>query len=178
MSEKETGFEKKDLLILFASLFCGVAIIAADQITKLLIKSRMVLGESRPFLKGFLEFSYIHNRGGAWGIFSGKTYILLFATLLVMAVCVVLMIRFFKKNKLLLWAMVLVLSGGVGNMIDRIFRNGNVVDFLHFEFFPTFPVFNLADCAIVAGAGLLILYFLLDFLKAKKEKTETRDEDA
>ena len=178
MSDKETGFEKKDLLALFASLFCGVAIIAADQITKLLIKSRMTLGESRPFLKGFLEFSYIHNRGGAWGIFSGKTYILLFATLLVMAVCVVLMIRFFKKNKLLLWAMVLVLSGGVGNMIDRIFRNGNVVDFLHFEFFPTFPVFNLADCAIVAGAGLLILYFLLDFLKAKKEKTETRDEDA
>ena len=55
-------------------------------------------------------------------------------------------------------------------MIDRIFRGGNVVDFLHFEFFPSFPVFNVADCAVVVGAGLLILYFILDTIKEEKQK--------
>ena len=71
------------------------------------------------------------------------------------------------------WAIVLVLSGGVGNMIDRIFRDGNVIDFLHFEFWPTFPVFNVADCAIVVGAGLLILYFFKGIVDEEKKKRST-----
>ena len=57
-------------------------------------------------------------------------------------------------------------------MTDRVFRDGNVVDFLHFEFFPSFPVFNVADCAIVVGAGLLILYFILDAVKEERLKKE------
>jgi signal peptidase II len=53
-------------------------------------------------------------------------------------------------------------------VIDRIFRGGNVVDFLHFEFFPQFPIFNIADCAVVLGAGILILYFLIDTVKERQ----------
>ena len=178
MSNKKTGINQKDILTLAAILLCGAAIIAADQFSKYLIVKNFTLGQSKPFLRGLIEFSYIHNRGGAWGVFSGKTYILLPLTLLIMGICFFLLFRFFRESKLLLWAMVLVLSGGVGNMIDRVFRNGNVVDFLHFEFFPSFPVFNVADCAIVVGAGLLFLYFLLDFFAAKKGKTEQQDENA
>lgn len=177
MRSNKTGIDKKDLLTLLAVLLCGAAVIAADQISKYLVAKYFTLGQSKPFLRGFIEFSYIHNRGGAWGIFSGKRYILLPVTLLIMGICLFLLFKFFRKNKLLLWAMVLVLSGGVGNMIDRIFRDGNVVDFLHFEFFPSFPVFNVADCAIVVGAGLLILYFILDYVAEKKRKTERQDED-
>ena len=55
----------------------------------------------------------------------------------------------------------------------RVFYGGNVVDFLHFEFWPTFPIFNVADCAIVVGAGLLILVFILDAIKDMKSKKET-----
>ena len=178
MRQKETAIGKRDFLILFFALLCGAAIVAADQISKYWIVTNFSLGQSKPFLRGWIEFSYIHNRGAAWGIFSGKTYILLPVTILVMGFCAFLVIKFFQKSKLLLWAMVLVLSGGVGNMIDRIFKDGNVVDFLHFEIFPTFPVFNVADCAIVLGAGLLVLYFLLDFFAEKKNKTEQQDEDA
>ena len=61
-------------------------------------------------------------------------------------------------------------------MYDRIFRGGEVIDFLHFEFWPTFPVFNIADCAIVIGAGLLILYFILDTIKEFKEKRQKNGE--
>ena len=53
-------------------------------------------------------------------------------------------------------------------MIDRIFRGGKVIDFLEFDFI-TFPVFNVADIAVCIGAGLLMLYFVLDMLKEKKE---------
>lgn len=165
------------MLSYILAVVSAVLLLGADQLTKYLISTRFELEESRVFLKGFIEFLYIHNRGSAWGLLYGKTYILIPITVVVMAVCIILYKKYGKKNKLLFWAIMLVLSGGVGNMIDRVFRDGNVIDFLHFEFFPSFPVFNVADCAIVVGAGLLILYFLIDSVKESKHKSvEKADE--
>ena len=152
------------------AVLCGVLLILADQLTKYYISANFLLGESREFINGFINLTYIHNRGGAWGLLYGHTYILVPITLVIMVLCVVLYVKYGKKSRLLLWAISLVLSGGIGNMIDRVFRGGNVVDFLHFEFFPSFPVFNVADCAVVVGAGLLILYFILDTIKEEKQK--------
>ena len=152
------------------AVLCGALLILADQLTKYYISANFLLGESREFINGFINLTYIHNRGGAWGLLYGHTYILVPITLVIMVLCVVLYVKYGKKSRLLLWAISLVLSGGIGNMIDRVFRGGNVVDFLHFEFFPSFPVFNVADCAVVVGAGLLILYFILDTIKEEKQK--------
>ena len=148
-------------------------LLGIDQLTKYLISSNFGMYETQEFLKGFIELTYIHNRGGAWGMLYGRTYILVPLTVAVMLVCIVFFIKYGKKSRLLLWALSLVMSGGLGNMIDRVFRDGNVVDFLHFEFFPSFPVVNIADCAIVVGAGLLILYFILDAVKESKQKKLT-----
>lgn len=152
------------------AVLCGALIILADRLTKYYISVNFVLGESREFINGFINLTYIHNRGGAWGMLYGHTYILIPLTVVIMAVCVFLYIKYGNKSRLLLWAITFVLSGGIGNMIDRVFHGGNVVDFLHFEFFPSFPIFNVADCAIVIGAGLLILYFILDAIKEEKQK--------
>lgn len=152
------------------AFLCGALLVLADQLTKYYISANFVLGESREFINGFINLTYIHNRGVAWGLLYGHTLILVPITLVIMALCVVLYVKYGKKSRLLLWAISLVLSGGIGNMIDRVFREGNVVDFLHFEFFSTFPVFNVADCAVVVGAGLLILYFVLDTVKEEKQK--------
>lgn len=157
------------MLSYFLAVLTGAAVLVADQLTKYLVATNFALGESRTFLKGFLDLTYIQNRGGAWGMLSGKTYLLLVVTVLVMALCVVFYVKYGKKNKLLLWAITLVLSGGVGNMLDRVFNGGGVVDFLHFSFFPSFPVFNIADCAIVLGAGLLMLYFISDGIRESKK---------
>lgn len=160
------------------AIVCGLGLLGLDQYTKYFISSTMTLGESHEFLKGFIDIVYIHNTGGAWGMLSGYTWVLLVLTAIVMVICVVLLIKTGKKNKLLFWAISLVVSGGIGNMIDRIFRGGNVVDFLHFEFFPTFPVFNVADIGVVVGAGLLILYFIIDTVKeAKKPKAVCESEE-
>lgn len=149
---------------------CGALLLLADQLTKYYVSVNFALGESRELLNGFINLTYIHNRGGAWGMLYGYTYILIPITLVIMALCVVLYVKYGNKSRLLLWAITLVLSGGIGNMIDRVFRGGNVIDFLHFEFFPSFPVFNVADCAVVVGAGLLILCFVLDAVKEEKQK--------
>lgn len=152
---------------------CGLAVIGIDRLTKYYIASTFALGEGCDFIKGFIDICYIHNRGAAWGIFSGKTWFLVALTSVVMIVCIFLLIKTFKDNKLMLWAITLVLSGGIGNLIDRVFFGGNVIDFLHFEFWPTFPIFNVADCAIVIGAGLMMLGFLMDMAKDTKNKKET-----
>ena len=147
-------------------------IVDADQYTKLLALKYLSDGTNKPFIKGIMNFSFVENNGGAWGILAGNRWILLAVTAVVMAVIIFVLIKFGRKSKLLFWALTLVLSGGIGNMIDRIFRNGYVIDFLHTEFID-FPTFNVADCAVVIGAGLLILYFVLDTVIEMKKKKQT-----
>lgn len=159
------------------ALALGLFVLALDQFTKYYISSNFALGEGTDFIKGFIDIYYIHNRGAAWGIFSGRTWLLITFTVIVMAVCIVLLVKLSRGSKLMLMSMSLVLSGGIGNLIDRVFRDGNVIDFLHFEFWPDFPVFNVADCAVVLGAGLLILYFCLEMVKEFREKKEKQREN-
>ena len=147
-----------------AVLFLGL-----DQLTKYIVISNMELYETVPFLNGFMDFTYIHNTGGAWGILNRHTWILIVFTAIAMLVCIFVLIKYTKSNKLLFFALCLILSGGLGNMIDRIFRGGKVVDFLHVTFID-FPVFNVADMTVCVGAGLLLLYFVLDTIKERKEK--------
>lgn len=151
---------------------CGILVLVADQITKYFIASNFSLGESAEFINGIIDIIYINNKGGAWGILQGHTWGLLAITSVLLIICFTLLLKLGKSNKLLFWAITLVMFGGIGNMIDRIFRNGNVVDFLHFEFFPQFPVFNVADCAVVVGAGLLIVYFIADCIRDSKIKKQ------
>ena len=158
------------------SLLCGFLFLGIDQYTKHLVILNFELYESREFLKGFIDLTYIHNRGGAWGMLSGNTWFLVCVSVVVMAVCLFILLKYALKNKLLHWALNLVLFGGLGNMIDRVFKDGNVVDFLHFEFWPQFPVFNVADCAIVLGTGLLILYFIIDTVNEYKQKKISQSE--
>lgn len=153
------------------AIIVGAVLLCADQLTKYIVIQNMVLNGTKEFLPGFMNFWYIHNEGGAWGFLEGYTWILLSLTIIIMLICVAMLLKSGMRNKVLFWSVSLILSGGLGNMIDRIFRNGKVIDFLHFEFID-FPVFNVADCAVVVGAGLLILYFVLDMINENKEKRD------
>lgn len=155
------------MLYLLAGII-SVLFLVADQLSKWYIASNYVLAESKPFINGLIDFTYVNNKGGAWGLMEGHTWILLSLTFFIMIICVALLIKEGFKNKLLFFSVCLILSGGIGNMIDRIFRDGNVVDFIHLHFMPTFPVFNIADCAVCIGAGLLFVYFILDMIKDYK----------
>lgn len=152
------------------AVLTGLAVIAADRYTKYLVLLNPEQFNGKTFIKGIIDLVYVENGGGAWGMLSGYTWILISVTAVIMLVCIALMLKYGTKNKLMFWAMSLVLSGGIGNMIDRIARGGYVVDFLHFTFFRDFPVFNVADIAIVIGAMLLILYFIVSMIKEEKAK--------
>ncbi len=164
---------KKNKLSRILAVITALAVIGIDQYTKYFIDKNFELwGDPKRFINGIIEIQYIHNPGGAWGILSGYTWVLLVLTVIVMAVLIALLIKLGKNSRLLFWAVCFIISGGIGNIIDRVFRDGKVIDFLHFEFFPTFPTFNVADIAVCVGAGLLILYFIIDTvndIKAKKQ---------
>ena len=166
------------MVAFIVAIICALVVLAVDQLTKYFITSNFYLGESTEFIGGFIDIVYIHNEGAAWGMLSGKTWILIIFTALAMGYCGFLLWKYGRENKLMLVGLSLVISGGVGNHIDRVFRNGKVVDFLHFEFWPQFPVFNVADCAIVLGVGLLILYFVIDTVKEYKLKRLGNKENA
>lgn len=162
------------MLYLLAGIVSGLFLVA-DQLSKWYIASNFTLTDSKPFINGVIDFTYINNKGGAWGLMEGHTWILLSLTFFIMIICVALLIKEGLKNKLLFFSVSLILSGGIGNMIDRIFRDGNVVDFIHLHFMPTFPVFNIADCAVCIGAGLLLLHFIIDMIADYKVRRKNEE---
>lgn len=140
------------LSILFA------AFIAADQLTKHIAVTKLMPLETVPVIKNILSFTYVENFGAAFGIMQHKKIVLLVITFLIAAVFVVYTIKTKNKNKMYLISLCLILSGAVGNLIDRISR-GYVVDMIQVLFID-FPVFNVADCCVVTGAVLLCIYVL------------------
>ena len=147
----------------------AILVIVGDRLTKSFILSHYTLAESHDIIPGLIDFTFVNNSGGAWGMLSGHIWILLSFTIVAMMVCVAMLLKYGFQNKLMFWSMMLILNGGIGNMIDRIIYKGQVVDFIHFTFFPTFPVFNVADCAIVIGGGLLILCFIISAINDKQK---------
>lgn len=151
----------------------AIVVFVADQFTKVFVSNNFEMAKSYEFLPGLLDITYIHNDGAAWGMLGGYTWLLLSITLVVMLAVIALLLKWGLRDKLTFWSAMLILSGGLGNMIDRIFRGGNVIDFLHFEFWPTFPVFNVADCAIVVGAGLIMLSLFKSIIDEQNQKSQT-----
>ena len=148
----------------------GLIVLAADRFTKVFVQNHFEMARSYEFLPGLIDINYIYNDVAAWGMLGGYTWLLLSITIVVMLGCIALLLKWGLRDKLIFWSAMLILSGGIGNMIDRIFHGGNVVDFLHFEFWPTFPVFNVADCAICVGAGLIILALFKSIIDEQKKK--------
>ncbi|WP_312649936.1 signal peptidase II [Proteiniclasticum sp.] len=112
-------------------------------------------------IKGFFDLSYLENRGAAFGIFQGRVYLLAAVTLLVLVVLFVNYVKTKKKTLLFTLSNALILTGAVGNLIDRL-RYGFVVDFIswHWKEAYYFPTFNVADICVTVGTGLLIIYIL------------------
>lgn len=159
------------------AIICGVLVVVIDQLTKYLVTAFMDLNEVIKLIPGILNLNRITpNAGAAFGILEGKTWLLITVTVLIMLICIGLLIRKTFDSKLMQWSLCLVLGGGIGNLIDRVFRGGNVVDFLEFGFFK-FPVFNVADIAVCVGAGMMVLYFIVDFVADWRRRAELANVD-
>ncbi|MFL5799947.1 MAG: signal peptidase II [Actinomycetota bacterium] len=156
------GTSKRSRLA-FVLYSVAAALYLLDRVTKLVAEHQLI-GRPRTLIPGVLQLQYTENSGGAFGVFGGAVWLFLTATLLVCAVIV--FASFNLPNRTLGVALGLVLGGATGNLTDRAIRGtgffgGRVIDFLAFarspRARPVWPVFNLADAAIVAGAALILL---------------------
>ena len=173
-----------------------IFVIAADQLSKYIIKTNMHLGQSFNFIPNILNIRYIENEGASFGILKDHRWIFMSLSsvaLIFMLAAIIYLSRnkiLRKKNLFINSAFGCMLGGGVGNMIDRIFNVSAsrayaeknvkvVVDFLEFDFMD-FAVFNLADTFICIGAVLLCICmfagkYAFDIKPEKTEIIETED---
>lgn len=140
----------------------GLALAGLDQLLKLWATASLLPVGQAPLIPGFIELQYVLNDGMAFSMLSGRRWLLIGVTSVVLlAVAVYLLIRPLPRLERITW--MLILGGGLGNLIDRI-RTGVVVDYLNFQFIE-FPVFNFADICVCTGVGLLVLSLLLEMRK-------------
>lgn len=138
------------LSLILAALGAG-----ADQAVKYLVIQNVKPNGDLTLLPGLLDITYVENTGVAFGLLQGYVWVMIAVTsVLILAMLCVL--AFYRNHTALSrLACILILAGGIGNLIDRI-RLGYVVDYVRVSFFP--PVFNLADSFVVLGAILLLAY--------------------
>ena len=151
-------------------------LILLDQGTKFWALASLKPIHNMTLVEGFMDLTFVENRGVAFGMFSGQRWFILLLTGIIAAGLIWFYKAMPKKKEYfpLRVSLVMVLSGAIGNIIDRLFR-GYVVDFFEFTFFE-WPVFNVADIYVVVGVTLLALMILfvvkdedLDFKKKKDE---------
>ena len=150
----------------------AVLLIIIDQVTKYLVRANISLGENLTFIPGVLDLTYVQNTGAAFSILEKHTWLLtLFSAVIVVLIGFMVAKKWFKGWIGLTSAM-LIIAGGVGNLIDRVLFKF-VTDMLETTFMD-FPVFNFADCCITVGVALLFIYTLFIWDDDKK-KGGTKD---
>ena len=145
-------------------IFC-LGILLLDQWTKSLVVQRLPLYQRVEVIQGFFNLTHVRNTGGAFGIFGGEkggvgSVLFVVVSMVAIGAIIFLFIRIREGEKTLALSFSLVLSGAIGNLIDRL-RYGEVVDFLDFHLSTYhWPAFNVADSAICIGIGLMALELL------------------
>ena len=154
------------------------AILVADLVTKYITSTHIELYERVQIIPEFFYFTYVQNRGGAWSLGDDNPVLMnvikVLTVFFVLAVIFVLYYPDKRKNLYLIFSLSLLASGATGNFIDRVWL-GYVRDFISFYIFSyKFPVFNIADIALVTGVIMLvvsiIIYFIRTELKQHKQK--------
>lgn len=145
-------------IVLF--IISTIALIAVDQITKIWAVTQLHEVERIiPVIEGVFELHYTENRGVAFGMLQGQLWLFVPMTLLIVALFGIMLLRSpLRHYKLFTIPAVMIIAGAIGNLIDRILY-GYVIDFLYFKLID-FPIFNFADCCVVIGAILLVIFFL------------------
>ena len=162
-------------------LLLSVALVGIDRLTKQLVVSNMQLSDTVHLIKigdkEVLNLYYTLNNGAAFSKLSGKTVFLIVITSIVILGLLILVITKRVRRPVYLASIALILGGGIGNLIDRIFNNGLVVDFIDVRII-NFPIFNFADICAVCGAGLLLLTVIVDEIREYiRKRSEADDEE-
>ncbi|WAA13664.1 signal peptidase II [Fervidibacillus halotolerans] len=153
---------------MFIYYVVSLIVILLDQFTKWLIVSKLELYESFSVIDGFLYITSHRNKGAAWGILEGQMWFFYLITVFVIVFLVYYIQKHGKEKRFFSFSLALILGGAIGNFIDRIFRK-EVVDFIDVYIFSyDYPIFNVADSALVIGVGLLIIQMIMEEKQRKR----------
>ncbi len=151
-------------------------VLVVDQLTKVVASSTLHLHQSKMVIPGLFSFTLVHNNGMAFGIMSGAPSALRTAMLTALSGAALLLIIYYcstipRSRVWLQFGLSLIMGGALGNIIDRL-RLQHVVDFLDFHWQGhSWPAFNVADSCISIGMALLVLDFLLGFIRRGQART-------
>ncbi|MCC5465043.1 signal peptidase II [Pelosinus baikalensis] len=140
-----------------------VFVVIMDQLSKFYIQTHMTLGMSIPVIDDIFHITYVLNPGAAFGLFEHQTLFFLIVAVSLVSAAIYFYPRIPKKYSLLRFGTGLLVGGAIGNVIDRI-KTGYVIDFFDFRIWP---VFNIADAAIVCGVGCIV--FTMVYLHKEDE---------
>ena len=156
-----------------AIILAGVGL---DQLTKFLAVKYLEPVSTVPIIKNVLHLTFVTNDGMAFGMLDNQRWIFMSVSVIMIAVLCYLLFAGRLESKLYTVSVAMIISGGIGNMIDRI-ALGEVVDFIDFRAI-NFAVFNVADSIVCVGAGLLVLALILEIARdQKKAKSQGADEE-
>lgn len=155
-------------MIVIGAVIAGV--IALDQVSKILVLN-LLYKEQVEIIPGVLNFTYVENRGMAFGMLSDHRWVFMVLSVIGIGLVGYYLFRY-AKSTLGRVALALIVGGGIGNMIDRVYL-GFVVDFIDFCLFDFWVwVFNVADAAVCVGAALFVLELILEIVKDAKKKQD------
>lgn len=167
----------------------AVLVIILDQITKILVMKNIPLYTiGAQFFGDFLRIIHVSNTGVAFSVgatWSETARRFLFSLIPLIVIGIVIAI-YFRNNtwtKLQRWAIMGIVGGGLGNLIDRFFRAEGVVDFIDVKFYGLFgmerwPTFNVADSAVVVCGILLVVSFIVTSIRESKNQNNTAEQEA
>lgn len=150
----------------YIAVAIGVALAAIDQVIKFFVNANLKEVGSVSVIDNLLSFTYVENNGVAFGSFAGNRWIFVVLTTALIAAILIYMFKKKPQSKLFYASVALIIGGGIGNLIDRIFY-GYVIDYISLSFFP--PVCNFADYCITVGTVLLMIYVLFFTSTGKKD---------
>ena len=143
-------------------------IVCIDQFTKYLVVQNIPLHSAVEFIPKVVSLTYIQNNGAAWSILEGQFALFYIVTAIVTITIIYYLQKYAKEDRLLALSLSFILGGTIGNFIDRLFLK-YVIDMIQLEFIH-FPIFNIADSALVIGVALLIVYLIVDEIQTNKAK--------
>ena len=150
--------------------FVIVGAVILDQLSKWLVVTYLP-AEGAQIIPGVLRFTYVENRGAAFGMLADQRWVFIIISTVAIAAITFYMFKYKPEGWLVRCSLAFIIGGGIGNMIDRVLLS-YVVDFIDFCAFPEVWkwVFNIADSFVCVGAGMLILYLILDTIRLTREE--------
>lgn len=156
------------MITYLAYIFTIIFLVGIDQYTKQLVVAYIPLNEHLEIIPNFFNLTHVRNTGAAWSMFEGQKQIFIVITIIAIIYFSYLLIKDRNKSFIYKLCYLLIVSGAIGNFIDRL-TNSYVVDFLSFRLFGfyDFPVFNVADCFLTIGVFIYIILTILEMKHAK-----------